>query len=220
MPKQPSNRSEAQDASQVEHLLGMLRDLSKRDPSPALRKRLSDLACQRLRERPESQPRLRGTVHRARAWLRPVFIATLLIAMGFTAALVARLRQRESSRLENAAKISPSAISSSNGVHTAHITKPSEAALPKIRHAHPALSRRASPQQMTMRLPYSNSEIDIGTDATIRISISQLDLLSLGFPVSATLQDRRVVAELTLGDDGLPRAISLPLPLEVLKEKK
>jgi hypothetical protein len=25
---------------------------------------------------------------------------------------------------------------------------------------------------------------------------------------------------LTLGDDGLPRAISVPLPLEVIKEKK
>jgi len=71
-----------------------------------------------------------------------------------------------------------------------------------------------------MRLPYSNSAIDTGTDATIRISMSQSELLSLGFPVSATLQDRRVVAELTLGDDGLPRAISLRLPLEVVKEKK
>jgi hypothetical protein len=44
--------------------------------------------------------------------------------------------------------------------------------------------------------------------------------LSLGFPLNASLHDRRVVAELTLGDDGLPRAISLPLPLEVMKEKK
>lgn len=220
MSEQQPKRTEPQDASQVEHLLGMLRDLSQRDPSPALRKRLGDLAFQRLGKRSESQSQLRGTVHRSRAWLRPIFISALLIAMGFTVSLVARLHQRESLRLDNAAKISPSAISSSNGVHTAHITKPSEAALPKIRHAHPALSRRASPQQMTVRLPYSNSEIDIGTDATIRISISQSDLLSLGFPVSATLQDRRVVAELTLGDDGLPRAISLPLPLEVLKEKK
>jgi hypothetical protein len=50
--------------------------------------------------------------------------------------------------------------------------------------------------------------------------MSQSELLSLGFPINATVQDRRVVAELTLGGDGLPRAISLPLPLEVIKEKK
>jgi hypothetical protein len=73
---------------------------------------------------------------------------------------------------------------------------------------------------MTLRLPYSNGAIENGTQATIRVSMSQSDLLSLGFPVNATLQDGRIVAELTLGDDGLPRAISLRLPLEVMKEKK
>jgi hypothetical protein len=73
---------------------------------------------------------------------------------------------------------------------------------------------------MTIRLPYSNSAIETGTDTTIRVAMSQSELLSLGFPVNATVQDGRVVAELTLGDDGLPRAISLPLPLEVIREKR
>ena len=54
----------------------------------------------------------------------------------------------------------------------------------------------------------------------IRVSMSQSELLSLGFPINATVQERRIAAELTLGDDGLPRAISLPLPLEVMKEKR
>jgi hypothetical protein len=71
-----------------------------------------------------------------------------------------------------------------------------------------------------MRLPYSNGAIQTGTDTTIRVSMSQSELLSLGFPISTTVQDRRIVAELTLGDDGLPRAISLPLPLEIMKEKQ
>jgi hypothetical protein len=73
---------------------------------------------------------------------------------------------------------------------------------------------------MVVRLPYSNSAIDNGTDATIRVSMSQAELVSLGFPMTATLHDRRVVADLTLGDDGLPRAISVPLPLEVVRENK
>lgn len=220
MSEQQPKRTESQDASQVEHLLTTLRHLSQRNPSPALRERLSDLAFQRLGKRSESQSQLRGTVRRSRAWLRPVFISALLLAIGFSVSFVARLRQRESLRLDNAAKISPPATSSSNGVHTAPTTRPSEARLVKIHHSCPKLARHVSPQQMIVRLPYSNSAIDTGTDATIRISMSQSELLSLGFPVSATLQDRRVVAELTLGDDGLPRAISLPLPLEVLKEKK
>jgi len=73
---------------------------------------------------------------------------------------------------------------------------------------------------MTMQLPYSNSAIETGTYSTIRVSMSQSELLSLGFPINATLHDRRIAAELTLGDDGLPRAISLPLPLQVMKEKR
>jgi hypothetical protein len=73
---------------------------------------------------------------------------------------------------------------------------------------------------MTMQLPYSNSAIETGTYSTIRVSMAQSELLSLGFPINATVQDRRIAAELTLGDDGLPRAISLPLPLEVMKEKR
>jgi hypothetical protein len=73
---------------------------------------------------------------------------------------------------------------------------------------------------MILRLPYSNSAIQTGTDTIIRVSMSQSELQSLGFPINTTVQDTRIVAELTLGDDGLPRAISLPLPLEVMKEKK
>ena len=50
--------------------------------------------------------------------------------------------------------------------------------------------------------------------------MSQAELVSLGFPMNGTLHDGRVVAELTLGDDGLPRAISVTLPLELVREKK
>jgi hypothetical protein len=88
------------------------------------------------------------------------------------------------------------------------------------RHPLRTLTRYNTSQRMTVRLPYSDAAIDNGTDATIRVSMSQAELASLGFPLNTTLHDRRVVAELTLGDDGLPRAISVPLPLEVIKEKK
>jgi hypothetical protein len=82
------------------------------------------------------------------------------------------------------------------------------------------LAQNTNARRMIVRLPYSNSAIDTGTDATIRASMSQAELVLLGFPINTPLQDRQVVAELTLGDDGLPRAISVPLPLEVVREKK
>jgi hypothetical protein len=50
--------------------------------------------------------------------------------------------------------------------------------------------------------------------------MSQYELASVGFPVSGAKGDSHIVAELTLGDDGLPRSISLPLPLEGIKEKR
>jgi hypothetical protein len=90
----------------------------------------------------------------------------------------------------------------------------------RLPHPLPSLAQTTIAQRMVVRLPYSNSAIDTGTDATIRVSMSQTDLVSLGFPMNAILHDRRVLAELTLGDDGLPRSISVPLPLQLVKEKK
>jgi hypothetical protein len=90
----------------------------------------------------------------------------------------------------------------------------------KIRRWLPRLAENTTARRMVMRLPYSNSAIDTGTDATLRVSMSQAELVSLGFPMNGNLHDRRVVAELTLGDDGLPRAISVTLPLELVRETK
>lgn len=87
-------------------------------------------------------------------------------------------------------------------------------------HSLPSLPQNTIAQRMVVSLPYSNSAIDTGTDATFPVSMSQTELVSLGFPMNATLHDRRVLAELTLGDDGLPRSISVPLPLQLVKEKK
>lgn len=192
--------------------MALLRDLSKRDPSPALRERLGGLAFQRLSEEMEHRPRpLR--------WLRPIVSGVLLILVGISALYVAYRRPGESLPVESA-KAHTFTASPGTGVSAATITRPSRASSPAAYHARPGLAKQSGPERMTLRLPYSNGAIENGTQATIRVSMSQSDLLSLGFPVNATLQDGRIVAELTLGDDGLPRAISLPLPLEVMKEKK
>jgi hypothetical protein len=216
MPKNWSTQNKAEGVSHEDDLLRLLRDLSERDPSPAIRTHLSNVCSQRLQQKrvfPEMQP---GTF----TWRRAVFATALLAALGLTAASVVHFLYRTGARAPNEPTDVSAPTSTEQAVHASSSALPEFPQLPKHRHsAHtpmPSLSRR----EMVVRLPYSNNSVDTGTGATIRVSMSQSELLSLGFPLNATLQDRRVVAELTLGDDGLPRAISLPFPLELIKEEK
>lgn len=221
MSEHRSKRTEAENVNHVADLLGLLGRLSQRDPSPALRERLSVLARQRFNKEQQTSLHGQGVGLKPLAWLKPAFAMPLLVAIGLATVFVVHDWRRDTAPASNRApKANLSAMPSDGGTHTLPAVRSSETSRPKIHHRRPVLTSPVSPQLMTMRLPYSNSAIDTGTSATIQVSMSRSDLLSLGFPVSATVQGERIVAELTLGDDGLPRAISLPLPLEVMKEKK
>jgi hypothetical protein len=220
MSEQRSKQTEIENVSRVDYLLGLLGNLSQRDPSPILRQRLEVLASRRLKEKPDDSARLTGRGRRTPVWLKPVFVAALL-AIGLVTVLVVYLQQHKPAPADRTAKVSHPAVSPKNEVPVALAPMASiPRRQPMIQHPQPIFGEPANARRMTLQLPYSNSAIETGTAATIWISMSQSELLSLGFPVNATVQDRRIVAELTLGDDGLPRAISLPLPLEVIKEKK
>ncbi len=216
MLEQRPKPTETADVPRVEDLLGVLRSLSQEGPPPVLRDRLELLASERLRSGAKVGPRLRGPL---RSWLRPAFAAALLILIGTVAALVAHVHRPQAMRagIERPAPSQPRQPFSSEALSAvpAAVVKPS-----KIRHGLPRLAGNTIARRMVVRLPYSNSAIDTGTDATLRVSMSQAELVSLGFPMNGTLHDRRVVADLTLGDDGLPRAISVTLPLELVREKK
>ncbi len=217
-------QTEAEDASHVEDLLGLLKDLPVKGPSPALRQRLSDLSSRRLQKRSaiisSSSVERYGRLH----WLKPALVVTGLVVIAGTAAVITLLPPRKPLKTENAPKLDSPGVSAKDRAPAAPVAHPAAASLPKLDpvrghvRARPASSIK--PRRLVVRLPYSNNAVATGTDVTVRVAMSQSELLSLGFPVNATLQDRRVMAELTLGDDGLPRAISLPLPLEVMKEKK
>ena len=213
--EQRSTSTETTGAPRLEYLLGALRNLSQEDPPPALRERLRLLSYQRLRAGVEP-----GARAGFRARLTPAFVIALLIILGSLAALVLHVHRSAPSRagmeLRVASPREPSSIA------TAAVSAvPAEELKPlKTSHSSPRSAQNAGARRMVVNLPYSNSAIDTGTDATIRVSMSQTELESLGFPMNATLRDRRVLAELTLGDDGLPRSISLPLPLQLVKEKK
>jgi len=218
MSVQQLRRTGTEDVSRVDHLLGLLGELSQRAPSPALRSRLVVLASQRLNE--NSKYALPSKARKLLVWLRPALAAAVVVAIGFVTVLTIHFRERELVPTEKTAKVTRPATSPENSLHATPTSHPLISKKPKFYHSQSALVESATSRQMTMRLPYSNSAIETGTNTTIQISMSQSELLSLGFPINATVQDRRIVAELTLGDDGLPRAISVPLPLEVIKEKR
>jgi hypothetical protein len=207
----------AEDMSHEDDLLSVLRDLSERDPSPAIRQHLSNLCSQRLRQKrviPELQ---RGTL----VWRRAAFAAAFLVVLGLAAAAAVHFRYRSGAPAAKAPTAVSVPTSTEQSVSASSSTPPQHVSqLPKHRHFAQKPPSPLSPREMVVRLPYSNNSVDTGTGATIRVSMSQSELLSLGFPLNATLQDRRVVAHMTLGDDGLPRAISVPLPLELIKEEK
>jgi hypothetical protein len=226
------------DAPRVEYLLGVLRGLSQQGPPPALRHRLELVAFERLRGGSKLGRRALSPQDGLRSWLRPAFVVALLVAIGTVAALVAYVHQSESLRAGIELRVAQPGVTQPGvtqpGVTQPGVAQPKEtfgggtlAAVPaavikppKIHHGSPRLAQNTTARRMVVRLPYSNSAIDTGTDATLRVSMSQAELVSLGFPMNGTLHEGRVVADLTLGDDGLPRAISVTLPLELVREKK
>ena len=214
MPEQRSKRTETEDVNRVDSLLSLLGGSSKRNPSPALRERLSVLASERLGRNP------RNVGRRPQVWLKPAIASACIIVAGLATGLAVHFLERKPAQNDRTVTASSPVVSPETRAHSVAAVQPSVRTPRKVHHSRPTPVEPTGPRQMTVRLPYSNSAIETGTGTTIRVSMSQSELLSLGFPINTTVQDRRIVAELTLGDDGLPRAISLPLPLEVMKEKK
>jgi hypothetical protein len=217
MRQQRSAQDKAADESRVEFLLGLLRETAQRDPSPVLRERLSALYSERLMVRPSLVLVARGASLRALAGFRAALITGLLLVIGFTVSLLTHRWQRAPLK----ADVHPRAVLPPPPVEEMPSTASQSNRAPIEHHrARIAPVQRGNSQRMVLLLPYSNRDVANGTNSTIRVSMSQSELLSLGFPLTETLHDRRVTAELTLGDDGLPRAISVPLPLELIKEKR
>lgn len=218
--KKPSKLAETEDVSRVDYLLNLLSDLSPQDPSPSLRERLSALAVHRLQENVGSSVRFRGIGLWQKAWFKPALAFAFLTVVALTTMFLFHWRSQDRAQADRTVEQRLPATAPEYKAKLASAGHPIVAIRKRVHHLQSAAVRPGGAQRMTLRLPYSNSAIETGANTTIRVSVSQSELLSLGFPISATIQDQRVVAELTLGDDGLPRAISVPLPLEVLKEKK
>lgn len=99
------------------------------------------------------------------------------------------------------------------------VAPPRKVAVGSRKHFHSLALRDTSPQPrtFTVDLPYSNPDIANGTDTTVRVGVSREELAALGFPLDDVTGDGKYLAEVALGDDGLPRSIRIPLPLRSLE---
>lgn len=70
---------------------------------------------------------------------------------------------------------------------------------PKVANLHPVF----------VRLPFSDPTLMVGTSVTIRLALSDAELLAMGIRPAESDPSRSYVADLVLGDDGLPRAIRI-----------
>lgn len=73
-------------------------------------------------------------------------------------------------------------------------------------HQHPKV---ANPQPVFVRLPFSDPTLMTGTSVTIRLALSDAELLAMGIRPIESDPSGSYVADLVLGDDGLPRAIRI-----------
>jgi hypothetical protein len=208
-------REERPDQVELEQLLDWLKRVEGQGPSPAVRNRLQSLHAERLR-----QAEVRDESSRWRVfWLSPIVSFGVVTAVVVAGIWLAPHRWEQRQADTHAVIQSPAATPADVGLAAAAASHSKGAAL-VAHHALHRVTKAPSPQRMVVQLPYSNSAIATGTSTTVEVSMSQYELASVGFPVSGAKGDSHIVAELTLGDDGLPRSISLPLPLEGIKEKR
>lgn len=103
------------------------------------------------------------------------------------------------------------------GTSTASFTRPNRIRSSSRRMREQSASRTSD---LTYQLPYSDRAISTGVATTLRMPLSPLELASLGIPIGDLPNDRMIVAEITLGDDGMPRSVRLPLSPEPTKVKQ
>ncbi len=216
---------ESKELVRLDQLLESLKKVPLEEPPSAIKKRLNELYIQCLWKEARSGVHRGNLSRKLPFWFKPAAAFVLLIAASVGAMLLVHFHQRDHLRAGNnpgtrrseKPPVFGNRTQSDIAASTANVTP---APLPHRHRSWFPSKVRQSLAEMTVHLPYSDNSIAEGTSTTIQVAMSQSELVSLGFPLAEPLENQRVIAELTLGDDGLPRAITLPLPLEVVQEKK
>ena len=195
----------------TEHLLRLLKEVSAQDPPARLRERIVEMSSARI-EPKHLFPVFGLELAKANRWLLIVSTAVAALVIAAILNVIYRPAPPYSLTVRMMTPSAPQVVSA-----------PSEAlSVPRIRRNRPrrpdVKSASVPHDRLTLLLPYSNADVSTGTATTVRISIPQSQLVALGLPLPAGTANSRIVADVVLGDDGMPTAVSLPLPLQVVKE--
>jgi hypothetical protein len=179
---------------EVSHLDALMRKLAQESPReapPRVRLHLEN-AVQRYRS---------SEALVAKRWL--LAAAVLFISC----ALIGGMVSKRSVRSQPVPQISTPATMKPPSVLDAQRVTPKTLPIAKTkRRQHPKL---ANTQPVFVRLPFSDPTLKAGTSVTIRLALSEVELLAMGLRPIESDPARSYVADLVLGDDGLPRAIRI-----------
>jgi hypothetical protein len=180
--------------SEVSRVDALMRKLSQESPREAPHRVRLQIESAVQRWRP-SQP-LTG-----KRWLlaAAVLFAALALTMG---TMISKRSDHSNPTSKVLAPVNPQPP-----VLEAHEVKPKTLPPGKVkRHQYPKV---ANPQPVFVRLPFSDPALMAGTSVTIRLALSDAQLLAMGVRPIESDPSRSYVADLVLGDDGLPRAIRI-----------
>lgn len=195
----------------TEHLLRLLKEVSSQDPPIRLRERIVEMSSVQIKPKPLF-PFFGWEFAKANPWLLMVSTAAAALVI---AAILNVIYHPIPPDILTVRVMTPSA--------PRVMSVPSETlGAPRIRRNRRRRSNVKTAHilndRLTLLLPYSDANVSTGTTTMVRISIPQSQLIALGLPLPASVANSRIVADVALGDDGMPKAISLPLPLQIVKE--
>ncbi|QEE27869.1 hypothetical protein FTW19_07605 [Terriglobus albidus] len=199
--------------ARTDELLRLLREASPQEPSPYIREQLEAMGSLQF----SSTPFQRGRQALQHHWLWALPIAALAIVV-VVMFLPLRPQVAALDLQVTPPGLPPSPGSNSSNSQVPEISSPVSSTKKSTRVPDAAPPKTKPIDRLTVPLPYSNPDISTGTSTVVRVAMPQVQLAALGLPLPAVAADSRIIADVTLGDDGLPKSISLPLPLQVVKE--
>jgi hypothetical protein len=195
--------------SEIDALLRRLADKSPQEAPLSVRQHLRSII--QRHSSPERTVRER--------WLLPVAgiaAALLVVVLGVLAISAISNRHANSDR----ALIIPAASNHEPGSPVAINTQKPATAPPaqpaKLRRRHRSIPV-GSPHSPFVALPFSDPTLANGTNVTIRLALSDAELLAFGVALDENKRGQLYVADIVLGDDGLPRAIRLLANLSAIQ---
>lgn len=223
--------SEKPGTVELDDLLGVLREAPRMEPSDEIRENLRRMISTPSRHARTGFP-LRMKLDRFRWAVPTVACAAILIAAGMVA--VGRhslpihfhffpwiLKNASTNVIDAGHMEAAHGLEQEGRSHASILPK---AIVAKPRRTNPQALGKIAPESASfnstsfnLELPYSNREIANGTGTTIRVAVSREELAALGTPFPDAAGGSKFLAEINLGDDGLPRSIRVPLPLRSLR---